>query len=556
MTDPRNGGSGWPPPPVPQGQWPPPPPQSQPPPAPPTHHFTPPPAFPEWATTPQFEGQPTAAQPRLAQEPYAPQPYTPYGQQPFGGDSGAPWWAGQPGQPEHGGPRRKKSNTRRYGILAAIVIAALVGGGLYFFFRGEDITYQGRDIVEPEKVLADAESRLNGIVDERHGATNDETSCYFVAKNAETTDIEDRVVCGPVLFVDGDENEPYLTFPLTVSSGDADARVTVAAEPDSPDPSALANPDLLRRPDGAAPPAGSGGLSVPDPPRAAEGAFTEVPYESIELDSTPATARIGSPTMSIGVPLVGQPARYGRGDDARRPAKGEMFVGFELVSGPGETGPVGGFSIAVQVGEDDPLPLPAEVDVSAEPVQLVISVPEDSDEVTLVVTEGALVQKLSLTTGEPDPGNVAVWQRTNRTQAVGFSQGITIRASQPGFVTEDFPSTLQVNEVVLTYFAGPNLDRAPSAPDRAFLILDAGLNIDGQTDLGLDPPYWTLTLPDGTLLLAGDLHDDPTRISIAFDVPADFTTGTLSFGGALTTGGLTLDTLGVILQIPVAIPEG
>ncbi len=512
-----------------------------------------------WTTQQVPSGQPPYGQQPYPQQPPAQEPYAPaYNPQPlpYAGGPGNPWIA-QPAGQGHGAPQRRKNNKLLVSAIAVVVVAALIGGGLFFFLSGTDITYQGRDIVEPDMALAEAESTLNGIVEARHGAANDATSCYFVAKSAQTSDVEERVVCGPVLFVDGDEGQPYLTFPLQVSSGDGDARVSVASEPDSPDPAELADPALLRRPDSTSPPEGSGGLAVPEPPRADGGVFTVVPSESIELESTPDTARIGSPTMSIDVSAIGVPERYGRGDDARRPAEGEKFVGFEITSGPGETGPVADFSIAVQTGDDDPIPLPDDADLSSEPVDMVISVPQDDDDVNLVVTEGALLQSLSLTNGAPDPANVAVWRRANRNQQLAFSQGLTIRASQPGFVTEDFPATLVVNEVVLTYYAGPNGDRAPSAPSQAFLVLDAGLNIDGQTDLGLDPPYWSLTLPNGTVLPAADLHDDPTLISIAFDVPANFTGGTLNFGGVLTSAsGLTFDSLGVFVPVPIAIPQG
>ncbi|MGI8722745.1 MAG: hypothetical protein ACR2JG_11010 [Geodermatophilaceae bacterium] len=430
----------------------------------------------------------------------------------------------------------------------------LVGGGLFFFLSGDDITYQGRDIIEPEKVLTDSESALNGIVEQRGGATNDETSCYFVVKSAETTDIEDGLACGPVLFVDGDEGQPYLSFPLEASAGDGDARLTVAPEPQAPEPAALADPDLLRRPDGGTPPEANGGLAVPEPPRAEAGTFTAVPSEDLELNPTSATARIGSPTMSIDVTGIATPDRYGKGDDARRPAEGEKFVAFELVSGAGEMGPIAEFSVAVQVNDSDPMPLPDGTDLSGGPVALSISVPEDSDEVSLVVTEGTIVQRLSLITGEPDPGNIAIWQRANRNQVVGFSQGLTIRESAPGFVTEDFATTLSVNEVGLSYFDGPN-NRTPSAPTQALLILDTVVDISGQ--LGqLPPPFWTLTLADGTVIPAGDLLDDPDLIGIFFEVPASFTTGTLAFGGVGPNDGVTFDTLGTVVSVPIAIPEG
>jgi hypothetical protein len=456
--------------------------------------------------------------------------------------------------PGQGGPPQQKSNKKLYAILAAVLALVLVGGGLFFFLSGDDITYQGRDIIEPETVLTDAESALNEIVRQRNGATNDETSCYFVVKSAETTDIEDGLACGPVLFVDGDEGQPYLTFPVEASAGDGDARLTVAPEPQAPEPAELANPDLLRRPDGGTPPEGNGGLAVPEPPRAEAGTFTAVPSEGLELDPTAATARIGSPTMSINVTAIAAPDRYGQGDDARRPAEGEKFVAFELVSGAGEIGPIAEFSVAVQVDDDDPSPLPDGTDLSGGPATLAISVPEDTEDVSLVVTEGSLVQRLSLITGEPDPGNIALWQRANRNQVVGFSQGLTIRESAPGFITEDFPTTLSVSEVGLSYFQGPD-NLTPSAPSQAFLVLDTVLDIDGQLGL-LPPPFWTLTLPDGTVVPAGDFRAEPDLIGIFFEVPASFTEGTLAFGGVGPNDGVTFDTLGTFVSVPLAIPEG
>jgi len=476
-------------------------------------------------------------------------------QQPYAGSYGAQW-AGQSTGQGHSGPARK-SKKMLYAILGAIVALALVGGGLFFFLSGDDITYQGRDIVEPEKVLTDAESALGGLVEERNGATNDATSCYFVVRNAETTDIEDGLVCGPVLFVDGDEGQPYLTFPLEGSAGDGDARLSVAAEPDSAEPTELANPELLRRPDGTSPPDGNGGLAVPEPPRAEEGIFTAIPSEGVELEPTPSTARIGSPTMSIDVTAIGEPERYGQGDDARRPAEGEKFVAFEIAGGLPEVGPQAEFSVTVQVDDEDAVPLPEGLDPSGGPVTVAISVPESTEDVNLVVTEGTLVQRLSVITGEPDPGNIALWQRENRSQSLTFSQGVNVRASQPGFVTEDFLATLTLSRVVLAYFSGPNFDRAPSAPGQAFLGLEADLNIDGDSGLGLDPPFWSLTLADGTVLPALDLNDNPDLIQIVFDVPASFTAGTINFGGVVTSAsGFTVDSLGAVLSIPVAIPEG
>ena len=113
-----------------------------------------------------------------------------------------------------------------------------------------------------------------------------------------------------------------------------------------------------------------------------------------------------------------------------------------------------------------------------------------------------------------------------------------------------------MDQVNLVYFAGPGNAKAPSAPTNAFLDLTTLLNCEGSPGQ-FDPVFWSLRLPDGTVLPAGDLDDVPGLISIAFEVPAGFTDGTLSFGGAgPAPDGVTFDTLGVFVPVPVAIAAG
>lgn len=460
-----------------------------------------------------------------------------------------------PGGPAPWATQPKKSSRKPLLIGgAAVLVLLLVAGGLFFFLRGGDFTYAGRDVVEPEKVLTDAESRIDSYVESRNGASNDDTSCWFRYRNADTTDIQDDLVCGPVLFVDGDPDAAYLLLPVTPSGGSGDATLTVADEPTDPEPQALPDADLLSRPDGGSPPSDVD-LEVPQPPAAEPGYQADGPFDDVDLTAPEGVATLSGPAAAVTVTGVGEAERVGTGDDALRPADGEVFRVFRYSIDTGEglanTPPTLSYSV-----DGEETPVDSSLVVPGASVEGLLSAPEDAD-VQLVVVDGEVTQTLSLVDGSPGPDNLVVTTRENRDADPIPAQQIPGVISAPGRVTTPFTFTVTVQSATLGWFAGTNVSARPSAPDRAFLVLDTDLVADGLSAGESPAEYWQLTLPDGTVVPSQDIVEDPALIATAFDVPADFTSGTLTFGGVFTyPDTATVDFSGTTLSFPVTVPAG
>ncbi len=435
-----------------------------------------------------------------------------------------------------------------------LLVLLLVAGGLFFFLRGGDFTYAGRDVAEPEKVLTDAESTIEGYVESRSGASNDDTACWFRYRNADTTDIEDDLVCGPVLFVDGDQSDAYLLLAVTPSGGSGDATLTVAGEPTDPAPQALPDADLLSRPDGTSPPS-EVDLEVPQPPAAEPGYEAVGPFDDVDLSTPEGVATLSGPAARVTVTGVGQADRVGAGDEAVRPADGEVFrvFSYTIDTGEGLSNDPPTLSYSVD-GEETPVD--TSLVVPGATVEGLLSVPEDAD-VQLVVADDEVTQTLSLLDGSPGSENLVVTTRENRDADPVPAQQIPGVISAPGRVTTPFTFTVTVQSAELTWFSGTNVTARPPAPDRAFLLIDSDLVADGL-GAGEGPvQYWSLTLPDGTVVASQDIVEDPQLIATAFDVPADFTTGTLTFGGVFTyPDTATVDFGAGTLSFPVTIPAG
>ena len=174
-------------------------------------------------------------------------------------------------------------------VGAALVVVLLVGAGL-FLFRGDPLTLGGRYVTEPARVLADADAVLGDYVERRHGVAADDSRCWFELTDADGHEVRDALLCGPVLFVDGDADHTWLHFPLTPRADGGDVRLSVADLPADPEPERLADRERLMRPGGGDPPSGSSGLAVPAPPRAepgwtAAGPFPELAWTAPEGSS-------------------------------------------------------------------------------------------------------------------------------------------------------------------------------------------------------------------------------------------------------------------------------
>lgn len=462
-----------------------------------------------------------------------------------------------PPPPFHPPPRRSRRRPGLIGGGVLTVVAVLVGAFVLLRDDEPDLQWQGEGIDEPELTLEDAERTVASLVDERHGALHDDGRCYFSLPEDEAVkDVNDHVRCGPVLFVDGDPDAPYLSFPLSVS-GEGGATLDVGDRPVDPEPTALEPGERLARPDGAEAPEGNGGLAPPEPPPAAEDLLGAIDVGPTTIGTPPEGAKIASLNASYELTGLGEIDRYGSGDAARRPAEGHRLIAFTVSTGAGEARtPTATPSVQVQVDEGEARDVGTIID-SDSPV--VVSVPADAASVDLVVTDADVEQRLSLLDGTPGEGNLRVLTRANRTQTLGTIHQASATASDAtGSV--GVTGTIRVEAVYLDWFLYDDPAKRASTPQTAFLVVllsYAWVGVE-PADAGLTNQVFTVVLPDGQVLTATNLANDPTAEAlIAVEVPADFTTGTLQIGGVdQQPTGLTVDFGGNVYSTPVNIPAG
>jgi hypothetical protein len=449
-------------------------------------------------------------------------------------------WADGP-QPTPTGPatwvpplvQRKRRLRGPYLVGGALVGVLLIGAGL-FLFRGDPLTLGGRYVIEPEAVLAEADQVLASYVQDRHGVIADDGGCWFELAGADGHEVRDAAVCGPVLFVDGDPDRTWLHFPMTETADGGDVRLTVAGLPVNPEPDRLADPGLLRRPGGGDPPEGAGGLQVPPPPRPDAGWSATGPFPDVTYTEPQAPSRLSGPAAAVTMTGLAEPARVGTGDDARRPAEGERFVAVRYAIDRGEGRSTTPPAVSYQVSGAEPVPVAPALIGPGTVVEAVISVPEDAEAADLVVDDAGFQQRLSLLTGAPGPDNLQVLARVNRRVDLNASQELTGTLSAPGLAPTPFPFTVNMTRGTLQWFAGADGTKQPADPSRAWLVLDVSMSITGSPPSAAPVEYLSLTLPDGDVVRAIDLNDDPGFVLAAFDVPAGFTAGVIGFAGIAT----------------------
>ncbi|WP_299952713.1 hypothetical protein [uncultured Modestobacter sp.] len=443
--------------------------------------------------------------------------------------------------------------------LAALVLVLLGGAALFVVLslREDPIRFGGDFVVDPAVTLAEADRQLAGYVSGRGGVLAEDGRCWFERVGAESDDVQPTLLCGPALFVDGDPARSWLRFPLTARPAGGDVRLAVAALPVDPSPEQLADPDLLRRPDGGSPPEGSGGLQVPPPARAEPGFSALGPFPGVDYTAPAGPSRLAGPAAAVTVTGLAAPDRIGTGDAARRPAEGERFlaVTYEIGGGEGRsaTPPV----LTYQAEGAAPVAVPASVVAPGTTVEAVVSVPADAAAADLVVVDDGVEQRLSLLTGAPGAGNLQVLARTNRQLGLDDSRRLPGTLSAPGRVSAEFDLTVTVSGGSLQWFAGPDGADRPAGPDRALLVVGVTLAVPGLQPGAVPLELLSLRLDDGTVVRPVDLDDAADRVLIAFDVPADLTGADLVVSGSVTADAdVTIDLGDGRLTFPVTLPAG
>ncbi len=440
------------------------------------------------------------------------------------------------------------------GLCAVLVLAlATVGFLVLKPSSSPAFTFAGKKIANSEAVLTAAQSTTSKLVTSRHGASNGDTRCYFAratspAKGTKKSDIDDHVYCGPVLFVDGDKAQTYLSYPISqAGTKDGAVTLTAATTPTSADPQSAPTGRTLARPDKLASKSTSN-LAVPAPPPAAAGVFsTTADVSGQTIPAAPTTAVIGSRTGGVDITNLGAITRYGRGDDARSAPTGQKLIAFKTAAGPDEDGvlrfPDGAITVSV-AGQSHSVPRTAST--------VVVAVPTSTTAADLVVADTGVTQRISLLTAKPAATNIAVDRRLHHVGNTGGPKGLTFTISAgPDKVTRTARASLLGSDLRYWVRAGDN--RHASSPSTALLFVDLEYSYTeaikapftaaaSYGPYGFAPELLKLHLPDGRVVAAGNYSTDKDKLYILFPVPASFTSGTVVISGseAPNKNGVTL----------------
>lgn len=241
---------------------------------------------------------------------------------------------------------------------------------------------------------------------------------------------------------------------------------------------------------------------------------------------------MGAAAGGVRITRLGEVETVGSGADERSAPPGGRLLAFKLSNGPCEREtcrPWSQLGLKVDVG-DEVRRLPAASGSDT----FVVAVPADVTDVELVLKADRLTQSLSLVTGEPGPGNVAVLARTGRVDRIGDRFTLTERTSEDldygSIVTDTVPRDVRVSRAELSFFTEHG---RPSSPAMAFLRLRAEYTIPYGSSTGpfaFDLQEVRFVARDGTPYKARDIDKGP-GLNAVFEVPADLRGGTFLLGG-------------------------
>ena len=500
---------------------------------------------------------PTLAMPVVDPHAYPPSAYQPAGHEQTGYPPAYPPGPEAAWQPPPPAPAPRRN--RKPLLLALVAVAALAAGLITWLAWPDDapnLTFEGKEIAAPADVLTKAESGVDALVASRHGAANADTRCYYAhhkdaAAGTKKSDVDAKLRCGPVLFVDGDAAKAYLAVPLSSDSTGGKVTLTAQQPLTGLDPEAVDDTLELVRPDGKSAPDGSGGLTVPDPPAADKDVLTSASLGSAAAPATLSDARIVGKTTGFTLTAAGEVKRYGSGDDARSAPKGQKLVAFQLDYGAGDVSGSGAARAGLVVDGGSPRTVP---DTTGTDDWVIAAVPTSGSAV-LQLADGGYRQSLSLPDGKPGSGNLAVLGRRHRTAVITKSASVPIHLSN-GSGSADVTFHARASFASLDFWIPGHTDK--HAKDANHAILSVRLNYTdtaspGQT-FGFDPQLLQLRLPSGGVIRSRNVATG-NKIYDVFDVPADFTKGTVQVSGTEKVSGVTVRVRKTV-SFPVSIPAG
>jgi hypothetical protein len=459
-------------------------------------------------------------------------------------------------------PAAPANRRRRTPVVLGAVALLVIAAGLITWVAWPDskppkFTWHGQAIAAPDTVLRTAESHVRELVRQRHGVAAKTTRCYYsravpVPAGTKESDVQDKLFCGPVLFIDGDPAATYL--PVTVSAG-APAKgktpLTPARSLTGVDPLAVPSGTALVRPDGVTASSGAGGLTAPTPPPAAADVLTTAVLGPVATQVKPLSdaVLIGRDT-GVELTAAGRVGRYGVGDAARSAPAGQELIAFRTASRAGDLTRTGTAPPQLVVGTGAPRSIPQ----TAGEEYVVVAVPTGTLP-QLRLTDAGVSQELALPTGTAGKNNLAVLYRRHRVDVLGRHYNVPIHLSNANGST-DVTFRASIGDAGLAYWVPGHADVHPSDAEHAVLTFDLTYTDSGSPGhtYGFDPAVLRLVPNSGGSLKARNVAG-AGRIYNVFDVPAGFTGGTLEITGHEKVGSVNVK-VRTTIRIPLSFPTG
>jgi hypothetical protein len=452
---------------------------------------------------------------------------------------------------------------RRLMIATATAVVLAVTGGAYALWPSPGppkITSDGVMVDHPELVIASADQKFSAYVAAHHGATTNNSRCYFqrAAAGSVRSDVTGSVWCGPVQFANGRPGATYLTFSVSKELSNGLATLAVPKAPVSAVAIALDKTVHLVRPDRRKPDLGSS-LRVPPVPAAAADYLATLPASDVPAVTPRYYPRIVGPSADVSLDSSGFVDRVGLGADEQVAPPGHRLFAFGLNLSGGPVFTAGYANTDVRVSVDNAtqrrLPLAGVIEIDTQ--MFAMSVPSAAHTIDLVLTDRGLVQHLSLITGRPGPDAVAVLARKN-TQVSLDDRTIDLVVAYTDNQTSQSVTTtahLAARQADLLYVVSTSTI-TPSRRDHAFLHLEMCYTDPsaGTGCYGFRGPDLTLTPRGGAPIVGRDLSDGQHAMAV-FEVPATFTDGTVRIHGSEPVPGGTISFPGSV-DIPVHFPPG
>ncbi|HEX2902137.1 MAG TPA: hypothetical protein VHO01_01660 [Jatrophihabitans sp.] len=465
-------------------------------------------------------------------------------------------------------PRRGR---RRLVVAGALVLILLVAGGAVggyqYLNRTPSLNYQGHKVDAPLAALKQAEAGVYSLTQHQIVNRGADSKCYYAVpatgSKQHRWDVSDGIYCGPVALLDSDPGSDLLHFSLTATPTGSHVSLKVdAASPDSTQTGPFPSGDQLVRPGSGARHSRLAPVTTPTaPPGPADAFLSEAKIgKAKELISAVLydnrSAMYGT-DGGISLDSLMDIPYYGSGEDARSAAPGQRLIAFEFTYDGGGVDQLGKLDLGVSVDGASPRDIPQVTETTN---YKVISVPTSAKTVDLVLNSGGVRQTLSLIDGKRGHDNVQVLTRTHYYQDLNASQNLTMNLSQGG----DTGSTavkLTLNAAYLDYFVKGTGGTyfSPNDPTKAWLHIDLTYtaDVDPGAKYGVLPsPLMELRDARGQIIQEKNYSTDGGAF-YAFQVPANFTGGTLLFGDGPKTfdDGLS-EAFTSKFQIPLSFPAG